>query len=92
MFGDFFCFFQPVLPWFFLVFLEDIHLEKKLFGFGRDLEVFKKMLERDWKDFLVDITNRKIFGGSLVLSLLVKMRGRGKLKKRNKRESKARAK
>lgn len=49
------------------------------------------MLERDWKDFLVDITNRKIFGGSLVLSLLVKMRGRGKLKK-NKRESKVRAK
>lgn len=40
------------------------------------------MLERDWKDFLVDITNRKIFGGSLVLSLLVKMRGRGKLKKK----------
>ena len=48
-----------VFSWFFLVFLEDIHLEKKLFGFGRDLEVFKKVLGRDWRDFLVDITNRK---------------------------------
>lgn len=35
----------------------------------------------------------KIFGGSIVLSLLVKMRDGGKLKKeKNKRESQARAK
>ena len=36
---------------------------------------------------------KKIFGGSIVLSLLVKMRDGGKLKKeKNKRESQARAK
>jgi len=51
----FFCFFNQYFPgfflvfsWFFLEILEDSHPEKSLFGFGRD-----------WRDFLVDITNRK---------------------------------
>lgn len=64
-----------------------------MFGFGRDLEVFlKKCLEGIGRIFSRYYQQKKIFGGSLVLNLLAKMRGRGKLKKRNTRESQARAK
>lgn len=63
--------------------------EKTCLVFRGDLEVFFKS---DWKGlegfFSRYYQQKKIFGGSLALSLLMKMRGRGKLKKETKESPK----